>query len=355
MKKYPSVLHIIDSLEPGGAEKIAIILANLFQEKGHDVGLIYFNRTIINYCSQVLSDVELVRFDRKIKYNPIIPKSIKYIINKYDILHIHLRYNLKYYFFLNLFNRFNKPIYFHDHYGNIEKDYSANWFEKLLLRKTVYICVSDTLREWATRNGLKKIFFLQNIIVREKNIDISDSTGQLIMVGNIHKRKNQLFALRLLKRILKIKPMKIDIYGSIQDPDYFNILSDYIERNNLTDNVNFIFNCNNIQKVLQRYSLALHCATSETGPLVLMEYMAHGLPFISNDTGYVVNYLKQELDFLIMDSFSISSWIKTIDRIESKSKKELNRKLINIFEKNCSTDNYYKNCLEIYIKNLPLQ
>ena len=96
MKKYPSVLHIIDSLEPGGAEKIAIILANLFQEKGHDVGLIYFNRTIINYCSQVLSDVELVRFDRKIKYNPIIPKSIKYIINKYDILHIHLRYNLKY-------------------------------------------------------------------------------------------------------------------------------------------------------------------------------------------------------------------------------------------------------------------
>ena len=141
-----------------------------------------------------------------------------------------------------------------------------------MLRKTVYICVSDTLREWATRNGLKKIFFLQNIIVREENIDISDSTDQLIMVGNIHKRKNQLFALRLLKRILKIKPMKFDIYGSIQDPDYFNSLSDYIERNNLTNNVNFIFNCNNIQKVLQRYSLALHCSTSETGPLVLMEY-----------------------------------------------------------------------------------
>ena len=79
--------------------------------------------------------------------------------------------------------------------------------------------------------------------------------------------------------------------------------------------------------------MALHCSTSETGPLVLMEYMAHGLPFISNDTGYVVNYLKHELDFLIMDSFSISSWIKTIDRIQSKSKKELNRKLKNIFEK----------------------
>ena len=205
MNKPPSVIHIIDSLAPGGAEKMVVLLVNLFQEKGHDVGLIYFNRTKPNLCSQVLSDVELVHFDRKMKYNPIIPRNIKTIINKYDILHIHLRYNLKYYFFLNFFNRFRKPIFFHDHFGNIENNYSANWLENLLIRKTVYVCVSDGLLDWAIGNGIKKAFILQNIILREENIINNNPTEKLIMVGNIHRRKNQLFALQLLKRMLQKK------------------------------------------------------------------------------------------------------------------------------------------------------
>ena len=48
MKKYPSVLHIIDSLEPGGAERVAVMIANLFSRKGHKVGLMYFINTKIN-------------------------------------------------------------------------------------------------------------------------------------------------------------------------------------------------------------------------------------------------------------------------------------------------------------------
>ena len=97
MTKYPSVLHIIDSLEPAGAEQVAITLANIFQEKCHHVGLLYFNKTEVNLSEQISSGVELLHFERKMKYNPLVSTEIKYYINKFDIMHIHLRYNLKYY------------------------------------------------------------------------------------------------------------------------------------------------------------------------------------------------------------------------------------------------------------------
>ena len=103
MKKSPSVLHFIDSLEPGGAEVIAITLANIFQERGHNVGLLYFNKTKVNLNNRILSGVELRYYERRNKYNPIVPKDLKVYINKFDVIHIHLRYNLKYYTFLNFF------------------------------------------------------------------------------------------------------------------------------------------------------------------------------------------------------------------------------------------------------------
>ena len=69
MSKNPSVLHIIDSLEPGGAERVAIMMANLFSGKGHEVGLMYFIHTSINLLDTIINDVQVYQFDRKGKFN----------------------------------------------------------------------------------------------------------------------------------------------------------------------------------------------------------------------------------------------------------------------------------------------
>ena len=56
--------------------------------------------TKVNLNGQIMNGVELLHFERGIKYNPLISKNLKSYINKFDIIHIHLRYNLKYYSFL---------------------------------------------------------------------------------------------------------------------------------------------------------------------------------------------------------------------------------------------------------------
>tara|TARA_Y100000590_G_scaffold465634_1_gene638478 strand:- start:14868 stop:15929 length:1062 start_codon:yes stop_codon:yes gene_type:complete len=353
MKKSPSVLHFIDSLEPGGAEVIAITLANIFQERGHNVGLLYFNKTKVNLNNRILSGVELRYYERRNKYNPIVPKDLKVYINKFDVIHIHLRYNLKYYTFLNFFYRFNKPVFFHDHFGNINNDKSIDWFEKLFMKKIVYIGVSNILMNWAKRNRMRRKYLLENIVISEHRQKRDNHVNRIITVGNIHKRKNQLFAIKLLKRILQTRNCSLDIYGKIHDPDYYSLLIEYIQRNKLDNNIKFIFNCTEIQKILHKYSIAFHCATSETGPLVLLEYLVQGLPFLTSNTGHVIDTLKPDLNCFIVNDFSIKNWLDAAQLVQKKSQKELSDKMVNIFHQINSPISYYKKCLRIYTENIP--
>ena len=321
MENKPSVVHFIDSLEPGGAERVAINLSNLFFNYGHRVGLIFFENTTNSLLDQLNDNIELIYFQRRFKFNPLLQKNLIKKINEYDIIHIHMRYNLKYFFFLNLFNRFNTSIIFHDHYGNIDNNNTIGFIDKILIKRVPYIGVSDKLVTWAKNNGANKAYLLKNIIIKEKSFSKKRSPGsnRLIIVGNINEVKNQIFGLRIFKELIKVESYNLDIYGSIQDYDYYLLLKEYIKHNQLNNHVNFIFDCNNIQSVLHKYNYALHCSTSETGPLVLLEYMAHGLPFLTGNTGQVINFLKPKLDFLIINKFVVNDWIKGFKYLKERA------------------------------------
>ena len=43
------ILHVIDSLDVGGAERVAITLANVFAEKGHETGMLILYLVLIRY------------------------------------------------------------------------------------------------------------------------------------------------------------------------------------------------------------------------------------------------------------------------------------------------------------------
>ena len=77
MKKYPSVLHIIESLEPGGAERVAVMMVNLFSEMGHKSGLMYFVCTPINLLETINNNVQVYHFDRKGKFNILRKKDFQ--------------------------------------------------------------------------------------------------------------------------------------------------------------------------------------------------------------------------------------------------------------------------------------
>jgi glycosyltransferase involved in cell wall biosynthesis len=97
--------------------------------------------------------------------------------------------------------------------------------------------------------------------------------------------------------------------------------------------------------------LGLHTSKSETGPLVLIEYLAQGLPFLAYDTGEVASILKPYFPEYFMDNFDIDKWEQRITKLlkENPDYDKMNF----VFEKHFGKEQYFEKLNAIYtcIKN----
>jgi glycosyltransferase involved in cell wall biosynthesis len=144
----------------------------------------------------------------------------------------------------------------------------------------------------------------------------------------------------------KMNDVHIDIIGNIVDERYFNSIARQLEEDKLDHHVTFLTNVSDVQNLLSKYAMGLHFSKRESGPLVLLEYLAQELPFVSFLTGEIANNLQTDLpDFFVKD-FDPGNWCDKIDKhLTSKS---YTPSLDIIFKKHNNTDQYVKKCLTIY-------
>jgi len=356
MKKYPSVLHIIDSLEPGGAEKVAVMMANLFTEKGHKAGLMYFVCTPINLLEAVNNNVQVDHFDRKGKFNIFRKKEFQKISKKYDLLHVHLKHNLRYVWFMKFPSKIMSTVVFHDH-GFSSLNYLDLIITKAALSDAVYISVDESLSEIARKRlGVRTTHLLESTIETieaPSKLPSDHNTFRLALVSNIHPRKNILFAIEYLAELIqKIDSCRLDIIGNVLDHDYLEICINATWKLGMKENIKFIHGESCIQSLLVNYDLGLHVSPEETGPLVLLEYLAQGLPFLSYQTGQVSKKVNRYFPSLFMNDFKISNWVKRTVELRSSFPNQVQKQMKVFFNNNYSVDKFYNNCLNIYQKNL---
>ena len=100
-------------------------------------------------------------------------------------------------------------------------------------------------------------------------------------------------------------------------------------------------------------NLGFDTALSETGPLVLLEYLSHGLPFITSDCGEVVKQIRKELPDFIASSFNEEEWGNKIELIEHEREiqgNQLNQMLKDLFTAKFSPKAYIEECQKILSK-----
>ena len=348
------ILQVIDRLDAGGAERVMVDLANILFQNGHLVTTL----AILNHGD--LRD-DLDKEIPKIDLNRTGRFSISHMwkfsreAKKHDIVHVHMRHNLKYVWLVKILFPFKASVIFHDHYGKINIDQSVSRTLKLALKKASYIGVSKQLADWAKdRVGMpeSRVFHLSNIIIRKEinqKPDKQDHEAKLVLVSNIRKEKNIEFGIRIADRLSADNAVSLTIYGQIVDHDYYDQLKRMIQGMGLSDRVTFIHDCVDIQPELHKYHLALHTAKSETGPLVLIEYLCQGLPFISFRTGEVINQLQNEIPDFIMDDFEVEAWVQRVGQVRSMTTYD---NLIDLYRKYYSAENYFQKCMKIYEKSL---
>jgi len=323
------IVHVIDQLGLGGAERVCINLVNLFNRNGFDVKLIVFNKH--GQLFDLLDDdikVSILDKDKgKIKSYKKLIKEIEGI----DIVHVHMRQNYRFTRKALLFFGAKKKLIFHDHYGRIAINNRVPIFYKSLFKPDLFIGCSKLLTNWAIEKvklEKEKVFLVNNFVLKyESNYSNIKGKG-LVLVGNLKKVKNHKLAIDIAKKLNK----ELTIYCTSTTGDYYEDLITHIKNINYSNKIHFITGCNNVQTELKKYELALLTSTSEGDPLALVEYMAQGVP--------IKNYFP---DF-VLNNFNINDWINNYHKVINTPSNDIEK----VYEENFSSKLFLDKYHNIY-------
>ena len=207
------ILHVLNSLYPAGAENLVTNLANR-QVKTHDVSLFTF------YSEHDIFDEIL---DKKIKFYPHKKISffsykkishLKSIINKHDVIHVHLFPPFYIVSFLTFFFKNKKFVYTEHNTNNRRRKKMFRLLEKKVYKNYNHvICISkatnDSLKKWVgdkikttVINNFIDIQSIKQIKAKKREeIGLSDESRLIVMVGRFVDQKDQDTVAKAIQRL----------------------------------------------------------------------------------------------------------------------------------------------------------
>jgi glycosyltransferase involved in cell wall biosynthesis len=295
-------MHLIDSLAPGGAERMAVVIANHTDKEKYRV-TVCVSRVVTVLKEFLNQDVHLFVLGRRSRWD--IKKLIEFISycrNEHvNVIHAHgnSSYNLA---FLSRLLGNRVKIVLHEHLNNMELQNVRFFPEKTLLRlgRPWYVSVDPALSEWAVISGVPRdrVQPIINALDVGRYIEIGsclsmtgdrvDSKPPLhgVMVANIRPEKNIELLIQAISR-LKHYNFRVSIFGALTQEEYVSRCKRLISDLGVENRIQLMGTSLNVPSLLKTTDFALLSSKSESGPLALIEYMAAGLPFIATKVGSI--------------------------------------------------------------------
>jgi len=333
------ILQVIDRLEAGGAERLFVNTAQLLANKAIPTGVLLF--TAGGALDKELdSSVNIHLLDRANKFNPFTLYKAHHICKQYDIVHAHLRHVYAYIRLAQLLFGGEYKLVLHDH-AAITADAPVRL--RGFFKPRYYIGVNTEQTNWAINTlGVepRNVFLLENtVLAKQQPAPAKQGANKAIMIANIRQVKNIEFAISLCRRA----GWNLNIYGNIIEQDYFNKLKGMAGDDG---RINIIAGVTDFSGLYGHYSMAIHCSPKETGPLVLIEYLAAGLPFIAYQTGSAADTIAVTFPKLFMQHFEEEQWEQRIGEIVHDN--DLPLQMQQLYKTKFNPEDYINKCLQLY-------
>jgi glycosyltransferase involved in cell wall biosynthesis len=295
------VMHIIDSLAIGGAERMLVTLANRSLADGLEVS-VCATRAGGPLASELDARVPLRVLPRRRRVDPDSFAALERFASdrRIEIFHVHGRSSFSFLAVARTVGGVTAPIVFHDHYGAIERDPSVPAWMRCWGAAMVgqYVGVSNGLCKWAERARVPRcrIRAIENGIemnryrchrpfgmppgdqpVRRKLIGL--------VVGNIRPDKGIEVLLRAMAGISRHRQPQIWICGGCQDAAYESRCRGLIRALGLRGCIRFLGERDDIGRFVANADFGVIPSISESGPLVLAELLSAGLPVVATEAG----------------------------------------------------------------------
>lgn len=297
-------LHVIDSLAPGGAERMLVELVN-FSSEHNVLPSVCVTRDNLTLANQIHPHISIFSLHRK---QALDWRGIKLFVqqvkqNAYDILHVHGYGSLRFVMASCRLFGLPTPIVFHIH-NSQPPDLFTQFAGTLGVSHLV--ATSAETAEWAyTYFGLQP----QKISLIGNSIDPTPYENAIpldlvewfstrpkwvgCVVANVLPVKDYETLFRALAASRHRDKIGLLIIGSISDLKYVKYCRQLLNDLKLAEQVFLVGSRIDVPRFLRSVDFAVFSSLHETGPLVLLEYMAAGVPFVSTRVGLVGERLSQ--------------------------------------------------------------
>lgn len=354
------VVQLVDSLDAGGAERMAVNFANELSKKMDFSGIIV---TRMEGClfQQLQSNVPYFFLNKKQTFDLKSLFYFKKIIkqNKIDIVHVH---GTSFFFaFLLKIIHFKTKLLYHEHYGNRSNQsilknlpllFCLLFFDKILV-------VNSQLKKWFTKLGFIKVFFTPNFASFDENVmpqtQLSGIEGKrIICLSNLKNPKNHLFLLKAFQLSnIKEHGWTLHLIGKNYQDSYSADIFNFIEKYYLQHNIKVYDVQADIKNILLQASIGVLCSTQEGFPVTLLEYGLAKLPVISTNVGFCSEIIRDRETGLLFDPNNINEFVSNLNTLVSDSnlRNKISLQLENVVQNNYGKEIVIQKIMEMYSKN----
>lgn len=325
------IIQIIDSLEPGGAERMAVNYANALAKKIDFSGLVSTRKEgiLLNQIDERVSYLfvekkGIIDFDAVFKLRNYIKK------NKIDVIHAHSSS-----FFIAILVKltlFKVKIIWHDHYG-ISQDLSSRKNIGLKFGSLFFlgsIAVNAALKTWAeTYLWCSKVIYFPNFIEKLSNSNeklvLKGSEGKrIICLANLRPQKNHKLLIEAANIIRdKYPEWTFHLFGKDFEDSYSGNLKKIVTNLKLQETVFFYGPVDNVSSALQQSEIAVLPSLSEGLPLAILEYGLHKLPVVATNVGDISKVITSEEMGVIVESNDLIHFTESIQKLIENKKYRL--------------------------------
>jgi len=285
------ILHIINNLSKGGAEKLLSLLLpklNKINNLEIDVLLITDEGSIKLYKDLISqSGIKIHQLNCGLyEFLKVASKLFKFFeANKFDIIHVHLFPCFYYIPFVQCFSKVKTKLFFTEHSTKNKRSNSffgrkVDWF--FYSRYDKVVAIGDAVKSALIARGINE----KKIIVIENGIDLSlykkivknDYLFKIGMVGRLNSPKNQ----KVIIKALKFLPQNIVLLLA-GDGKEKNVLSDLAMDLGLQDRVVFLGFIDDVNLFFKKIDIHILSSKWEGFGLSAVESMACGIPTIASD------------------------------------------------------------------------
>ena len=296
------ILHVINSLATGGAEKLILDTLPLYKQKGvHvDLLLLWDNNCIFTQELKKMDccTIHILKTSKNYKdiYNVLSIFKIAKILKNYDLAHVHLFPAQYYVVFANILISNKCKLVFTEH-NTTNRRIKSKLFKPLesfiYKRYTKLVCITEEIKNIYINylnKSVSQLVVIQNGVNIENiteakpydklslNSQISSEDVVLIQVAAFRPQKDQLTLIKAMQ-FLPIH-FKLILIGEGENK---KICETFVTKEKLANRVFFLGQRTDISRLLKSVDLVVLASHYEGLSLSSIAGLASGVPFVASD------------------------------------------------------------------------